>query len=126
MLAIRVHSQWMGGQPLGIRATGGASKNPEIRQIMADVLGCPVYHAPVSNSAALGAAIRAAHAVRQADGRAADWAELTTPASDEKALSAILPNSSTRLLYDRMAEEYAVWEREALAEIERSSPLQKT
>ena len=61
MISMRIHSEWMGVRPTRIYATGGASANREILQIMADVQGCPVCRSDVSNSAALGAALRAAH-----------------------------------------------------------------
>lgn len=42
-------------------ATGGASANMAILQVLADVFGAPVYTAESANSAAVGAALRAAH-----------------------------------------------------------------
>ena len=118
MLAMRVHAQWMGGPPRGIRVTGGASANPEIRRIMADVMGCPVYHAPVTNSAALGAAIRAAHAERRARGEPASWEELAAPPPGAKSPPPLEPDPVAHRVYERMAAEYAEWERQAWEEIE--------
>lgn len=62
MVSMFLHSQWMGEKPSRIQATGGASNNREILQIMANVFGVPVMRQETSNSAALGAAIRAQHA----------------------------------------------------------------
>jgi len=62
MLSMRRHSAWMEVRPERIFATGGASRNREILQVMADVHQCPVFRFEVTNSAALGAALRAAHA----------------------------------------------------------------
>ena len=47
-----------------IVATGGASKNRAILQVLADVFGVPVYTIDQSDSASLGAAFRAMHAYR--------------------------------------------------------------
>ncbi len=54
-----------------MRVTGGASKNRGILQVLADVFDARIETLSVSNSAALGAALRAAHA-----GAGLSWAEL--------------------------------------------------
>lgn len=51
---------WMDLRPTEICLTGGASKNQGIAQVYADVFGVPVSRLSVPNSAALGAAMRAA------------------------------------------------------------------
>ena len=61
VLAMRRHSTWAAPDPVRIHATGGAARNPEILQVMADVFEAPVYRVGVSNAACLGAALRAAH-----------------------------------------------------------------
>jgi len=61
MLALRSHSLWIGTFG-AIRMTGGASKSPGIRQTLADVFQTRVENAAVADSAALGAAMLAAHA----------------------------------------------------------------
>ena len=73
MMSMRLHSEWMGVRPSAIYVTGGASVNPEILQIMADVQNCPVHQFEVTNSAALGAALRAAHAHLNAYGQNTTW-----------------------------------------------------
>ena len=62
MMAMALHSRWMGVEVDTIHATGGAAANRAILQVMADVFGADVYQLEVGNSAALGAALRAAHA----------------------------------------------------------------
>ncbi|CDR33504.1 xylulokinase [Criblamydia sequanensis] len=62
MLSMKVHSAWMGKAPTLIYATGGASKNKVLLQIMADVFNASVIERKVSNSACLGACLRAAYA----------------------------------------------------------------
>ena len=63
VLAMRRHSAWL-GQSFGcIRVTGGASQSEGLRQLIADIFQSTVETIQVANSAALGAAMRAAHAV---------------------------------------------------------------
>jgi xylulokinase len=76
MMALALHSRWMGVTPHIIHATGGASNNDAILQVMADVFDATVHRLPSSNSAALGAALRAYHADRVADGEALSWEEV--------------------------------------------------
>lgn len=60
---MRLHSRWIGETPASIRVTGGASKSPAIRQILADVFQAEISPLQVENSSALGGALRAANAV---------------------------------------------------------------
>ena len=60
-LSMRLHSGKVGLKPVQILATGGASTNRSILQVMSDVFGAPVFTANKPNSAALGAAYRALH-----------------------------------------------------------------
>ncbi len=71
MMALALHSRWMGVAVDTIHATGGAAANPQILQVMADVFGAEVQRLDVGNAAALGAALRALHADRLDAGRAA-------------------------------------------------------
>jgi len=70
-LSMQRHSDWIGERPRSVRVTGGASKNRGILQVLADVFEARIETLSVSNSAALGAALRAAHA-----GSKLSWAEL--------------------------------------------------
>ena len=56
-----------------VYATGGASANEEILQVMADVFGSRVSRLPTTNSACLGAALRARHGDVVAAGGPDDW-----------------------------------------------------
>jgi hypothetical protein len=62
MLSMALHSRWMAPRVDTIHTTGGAAINRDILQVMADVFGADVYQLRVGHSAALGAALRAAHA----------------------------------------------------------------
>jgi len=76
MMAMANHSRWMGVGVETIFATGGASANRDILQVMADVFGAPVHQLAVGNSACLGAALRAWHGDAQAEGRPIEWADV--------------------------------------------------
>jgi sugar (pentulose or hexulose) kinase len=110
-MSMKLHSQWMKAPPKRIRATGGASDNVAILQIMADVMGCPVYRVQVAKSAALGAALRAAHGWLTKSGAKADWkkviAGFTQPVSEKE----IKPNGKTRRVYDQLIAKYSKFER---------------
>lgn len=60
-LSMRLHCGNIGLKPTRIIATGGASVNKHILQVMADVFGRQVFTISQQNSAALGAALRARH-----------------------------------------------------------------
>jgi xylulokinase len=72
-LRLRLHSAWIAEQPAALRVTGGGAANTGICQVLADVFGARVERLEVGNSAALGAALRAAQAVA-----GVSWAELTS------------------------------------------------
>jgi len=76
MMTMYLHSRWIGGEFKEIHVTGGASQNREILRIMSDVFGSTVKAYRVTNSAALGAAIRAAHAYLHRHGQKVNWDEL--------------------------------------------------
>ncbi len=59
-----------------------ASVNPAILQVMADVLNCPVLRIEVAKSAALGAALRAAHGFLKHSGEQAVWPAIVKGFSD--------------------------------------------
>ncbi|MDD5139480.1 MAG: FGGY-family carbohydrate kinase [Verrucomicrobiales bacterium] len=114
MMSMRLHSQWMNVSPEKIYATGGAADNAELLQIMADVMNCRVSRIEVSKSAALGAALLAAHGWLAAGDKNPKWEKLvagfTAPVPD----SEIRPNPKAVRIYDKLLEKYADCEREAL------------
>jgi len=61
-LSMRLHAEVIGLEMKKIFATGGASQNAAITQVMADVFGADVYTMPSPGGAAVGAAYRALHA----------------------------------------------------------------
>ena len=77
MMAMANHSAVMTSRGVDrIIATGGASANRAILQVMAGVFAADVYSLTTSNTASLGAALRAYHADQLADGKSPDWSEI--------------------------------------------------
>jgi len=114
MMAMALHSRWMGGAFRTIHATGGAAANTEILQVMADVFGTEVRRFEVGNSAALGAALRALHADRLAEGRPMSWDEVVRELAEPMADSRIAPDPERHGVYRNLTAYYAECEADAL------------
>jgi xylulokinase len=114
MLSMALHSRWMGVTVDTIYATGGASANRAILQVMADVFGADVYQMEVGNSAALGAALRAFHADMRADGRELEWDEVIDGFVAPVEASRVVPTTANRALYGEMMGLYAGCEAHAV------------
>ena len=110
MMAMRHHSTWMGVQPESIRATGGASANHEILQVMADVFGVPVDIVDNTGSAALGAALRAFQADRDLP-----WSEVLGGFTGPASGSRIIPNAAHVTAYRALQHHYIAVEKATLA-----------
>jgi xylulokinase len=115
MLSMRLHSQWMKVSPDRIYATGGASNNLTLLQVMADVMNCRVDRIEVSKSAALGAALRAAQSWLASEGQKSDWKNVVAGFTEPLPNSEIRPRAGVARIYDRLVTKYAACEREALA-----------
>jgi xylulokinase len=113
MLSMRLHSQWMNVSPEKILATGGASNDAALLQIMADVMNCRVLRIEVSKSAALGAALIAAHGWLTAAGKNPKWDKLVAGFSQPIPNSEIRPDKRAARIYDKLLEKYAACEIEA-------------
>jgi xylulokinase len=107
MLSMRLHSAWMDVRPQRIAATGGASRNAALLQVMADVHECPVVRSEVANGAALGAALRAAHAWHAARQQPLEWDEVVSGLSDPVPGSEIRPRPETAAVYRGLLERFA-------------------
>lgn len=114
MMALRLHSEWMGIRPERMYATGGASANTAILQIMADVHRSPVYRSEVTNSAGLGAALRAAHGYLEDAGTPMPWDEIVRGFADPIEASRIDPDPASADVYDEAIRTYAEFEQDAL------------
>ena len=104
MASMCLHGAWMGEKPRRIQATGGASNNREILQVMANMFGVPVLRQESSASAALGAAIRAQHGVLKAGGGETTFEELTRP--HVKASFTVEPDMKAHLIYRDFLDTY--------------------
>jgi xylulokinase len=114
MMSMRLHSQWMKVEPRQIYATGGASTNTAILQIMADVFDCPVFRIEVAKSAALGAALRAAHGWLAHSGKKPRWQNVVGAFTDPLPDSEIRPSARSAQAYGHLMEKYAKYEREVI------------
>ncbi|MGA2245361.1 MAG: FGGY-family carbohydrate kinase [Verrucomicrobiota bacterium] len=115
MLSMRLHSQWMQVAPAKILATGGASNDRALLQILADVMNCRVERIEIAKSAALGAALQAAHGWLSAQGQNARWDKLVAGFTAPVPGSEILPNKQAAKVYDKMLNQYAECEYEAIS-----------
>jgi xylulokinase len=114
MMAMALHSRWMGVNIDTVYATGGASANRAILQVMADVFGAEVYQMEVENSAALGAALRAFHADVRADGRELSWDDVIDGFVAPVEASRVVPDPVRHAAYRELLPIYASCEAHAL------------
>lgn len=105
-LRLKLHSQWL-GQFERLRLTGGASRDQALMQIIADVFQVPVETLAITDSAALGSAIRAANA---ADG--CDFEALYRKFS--RAEKTVTPDLATASVYAEALAAYASSEKRHL------------
>jgi hypothetical protein len=76
-----------------------------------------------ANTAALGAALRAAHADMQADGRAAGWEDLVRGFAEPEAASRLRPDAKRHAIYRALMPVYAACEAHALGRGPDPAPL---
>ena len=107
-LSSRIHTRWMGEDISSLYVTGGAAANAEILRIFANVHNCPVHRFETTNAAALGAALRAAHAHQSS--HAPSWAEVVEPFAQPVAGSTIEPEPRAVAAYDGLVGQYAALE----------------
>ena len=106
-LSLRLHSEWLGESVRRIRLTGGASASEGFRQILADVFQADVETISVTNSAGLGAAMRAANAVEGIPFEKL-FSQFCRP---EKIVS---PDSGLRCLYNELLDRFREFEKHSL------------
>lgn len=111
-MAMANHWSELATRPVArIRATGGASQNREILQIMADVFGADVYPAASTSGASLGGALRA-YRTHQSLTRPVPWREIVTGFTDE-ATAPVRAVPGHTAIYQTLRKEYAGLERRA-------------
>ena len=110
-LSSKIHSRWMGVDISSLYVTGGASANPQILQIFADVHACPVHRFETTNAAALGAALKACYSHRRDQGETQSWKETVTPFAQPMADSTIKPDLSAGEIYEDLIDRYEALEK---------------
>ena len=100
-MASKIHSKWMDVDIHSLYVTGGASINEEILRIYADVHNSPVHRFETTNSACLGAALRA----MQGD-IGCDWKTTVTPYTQHKENSTIQPKANASEIYGELLKKY--------------------
>ena len=105
-LSMRLHSTWMGETFTRIRVTGGASNCDAFLQILADVFQAQIEKIAITDSAGLGAALRAANAVTQVS-----FHKLFEQFTASKEI--ILPNLDKSIIYDKALKKYAELEQQS-------------
>lgn len=131
-MSMRLHGESIGMvNPTRLIATGGASSNAAVLQVLSDVFGAPVYVASQTDSASLGAAYRAAHGwvvqqrkafvpfetVLQAGaGPAASGASGAGGAGPIALTLAASPRAEATKVYTAMLPEYAACEAQVTGE----------
>ena len=106
-----IHSRWMGVGISSLYVTGGASANAEILQIFADAHACPVHRFETTNSAALGAALRASFSHRREQGNEQSWSDMVAPFTQPMAGSTIQPNPEAVQTYKHLIPKYVTLEK---------------
>ena len=98
---LKAHSRWIGETFQTIRVTGGASKNPGILRVLADVFQATILPLKTANASALGGALRAAQAVG-----AASFPDLASHFSKPETALAVAPDPGTKDCYAQLQEKF--------------------
>lgn len=112
MMAMMRHSAWMGVRPSEIHATGGASGNPAVLQVMADVFGARVFRSVRANTTAPGAALSAFRGAAAAAGVSVSWEAIAAGGSP---VDPIEPDMAAHAVYRDLVIDHARLEAAALA-----------
>ena len=99
---MKVHSEWMGEKIKNIILTGGASQNDALAQVIADVFNAKIERLKVTNSAALGAAMRACQAQTKCS-----WDKVNSTFIKTDSRKTILPGSFNTSVKTRLFKELA-------------------
>ncbi|KAM8731540.1 xylulose kinase isoform 1-T1 [Acanthopagrus schlegelii] len=111
----RLHAERLGYSIIpGTRvlATGGASSNKEILQVLSDVFNAPVYTIDLSNSACLGSAYRAVHGLVAESG--VSFFDVVKNAPEPQLVAT--PHPAAQEVYGQMLKRYARLEQRVLQE----------
>ncbi|XP_075412153.1 xylulose kinase isoform X1 [Tenrec ecaudatus] len=114
-MAKRIHAERLGYRVTPrtkILATGGASRNSAILQVLADVFGATVYVTNTTNSACMGSAYRAFHGTFGAD---VPFSEVVRFAPHPRL--AATPSPGAAEVYETLLPQYAKLEQRILSQI---------
>jgi xylulokinase len=100
-LSMRLHSEWIGETMKTVLVTGGASRNQGLLRVLADVFQAVIMPLAVSNSSALGGALRAAQAVG-----GSSWDDLFARFAPPDREMRVAPDPGTQSVYEEMAAQY--------------------
>jgi sugar (pentulose or hexulose) kinase len=101
---MRIHSRWIAPEVSTIRVTGGAAANAAILHVIADVFDAELVRIAPRNAASLGAALRAFHADRLADGAPVPWRDVVAGFTDPDLH--VTPNAAAAAVYRERLPEY--------------------
>ena len=101
VMAMYLHSSWTGARPQRILVTAGGSQNRGLLNVIAQVFGTEVHSFEVKESAALGAALRAAHCCQTAKGKPVTWQELAEPFLKQDSAQVACPDQKQVEIYQR-------------------------
>jgi xylulokinase len=108
-LSMRLHSDWIGEKMHTILVTGGASRNRGLLRVLADVFQATIVPLSISNSSALGGALRAAQAVA---GHA--WGDLYNRFCPPERALAVKADPTTQTAYQELGAAFAARLKELL------------
>ncbi|XP_063081247.1 xylulose kinase isoform X3 [Cavia porcellus] len=114
-MAKRIHAEGLGYRVLSktkILATGGASQNSDILQVLADVFDAPVYVMDTANSACVGSAYRAFHGL--AGGTDTVFSEVVKSTPGPRLAATPAPGASQ--VYEALLPRYAKLEQKILSQ----------
>ena len=109
-LSMRLHSEWIEEKPKEIYATGGASANKDILQILANIFNTKVRIFEITDSAALGAAFRAVKSYYDFIYEIKSWDEIIDKFINLQKSIVIEPDNKYLELYNDMLVLYESYE----------------
>lgn len=98
-MAMYIHSEWVGRRSKTILVTAGGSENKGLLKVISQVSNAEVQSSEVKNSAALGAAFRAAHWTLNKQGDLTNWSELANIFIKKKISTIIYPKKEEHAIY---------------------------
>lgn len=99
VMAIFNHSNWTGRHPRSIIVTAGGSENRGLLKVIAQVFGTEVRSLEVKESAALGAALRAAHCCMNRNKKTVSWSDLTDAVVGSQSVETFRPAADEVQIY---------------------------